>query len=57
MEGAGTFPLGAQASSAREAQRPPQIWLVGTLRAWLARFEAVTGEVPHWTLAWMWEAV
>lgn len=52
MEGAGTLPLGAQPSAARETQRPPQIWLVGALRARLARLEPVPGEVAHGTLAW-----
>lgn len=42
MEGAGTFPLGAQPSAAGEAKRPSQIGLVGSLRARLAGFEAVT---------------
>lgn len=51
MEGAGTFPLGAQPSPTREAQRPPQIGLVGALRTRLARLEPVTGEVAHRTLA------
>ncbi len=53
MEGAGTFPLGAQSSPTREAQSPSQIWLVGALRARLTRFEPIAGEVPGWTLAWM----
>lgn len=53
MEGAGTFPLGAQSSPTGEAQGPSQIWLVGALRARLTRFEPVAGEGPRWTLAWI----
>lgn len=57
MEGAGTFPLGAQAPATREAERPPQVWLVGPLRTRLARLEAVAGEEAHGTLACWGEAV
>lgn len=57
MEGAGTFPLGAQPPTTREAERPPQVWLVGPLRTRLARLEAVAGEEAHGTLACWGEAV
>lgn len=54
VEGAGPVPLGAQSTSAREAQRPSQIRLVASLRTRLARFEPVVGEIPRWTLACRW---
>lgn len=54
VEGAGAVPLGAQSSSAGEAQRPSQIRLVAPLRTRLARLEAVVGEIPRRTLACSW---
>lgn len=54
MEGAGPFPLGAQPSTAGEAKSPSQIRLVGALRAWLAWFEPIAGEISCWTLTCIW---
>lgn len=55
VEGAGPVALGAQSSAAGEAQRPAQVRLVAPLRARLARFEAVAGEVARGTLTCRWK--